>query len=199
MLSLKTYLVHKIKTLSLTATYIFFSVICNAQQTVVQYLSGSDKDHTVAWNFMCTKGRNSGSWTTIQVPSNWEQQGFGSYAYYKDTTDPEIGFYKYNFKVAPVYKNKKIFIVFEASMTDTEVKVNGKSAGELHQGGFYEFKYDITDLINFSGNNLLEVKVSRHSANEGVNRAERKADFWLFGGIFRPVYLEIVPPTFIER
>ncbi|MEO6720504.1 MAG: glycoside hydrolase family 2 TIM barrel-domain containing protein, partial [Ferruginibacter sp.] len=28
---------------------------------------------------------------------------------------------------------------------------------------------------------------------------EREADFWLFGGIFRPVYLEIVPPTFIER
>src|SRR5688500_832882 len=46
---------------------------------------------------------------------------------------------------------------------------------------------------------MLEVTVSKQSANNSVNRAERQADFWLFGGIFRPVYLEIVPQTFIER
>lgn len=50
----------------------------NAQQTIVQYLSGKDKDHTVNWEFMCTGGRDSGNWTTIPVPSNWEMQGFGN-------------------------------------------------------------------------------------------------------------------------
>lgn len=63
----------------------------NAQQTIVQYLSGTDKDHTINWNFMCTGGRNSGSWTTIPVPSNWEMQGFGNYVYSKDGKDPEQG------------------------------------------------------------------------------------------------------------
>jgi hypothetical protein len=96
-------------------------------------------------------------------------------------------------------KNKNVFIVFEASMTDTEVKINGQSAGPVHQGGFYRFKYDITKLLNYGADNLLEVTVSKKSANASVNQAERKADFWLFGGIFRPVYLEIVPQTFIDR
>lgn len=31
-----------------------------AQRTFIQYLSGTDKDHTVQWDFMCTTGRNSG-------------------------------------------------------------------------------------------------------------------------------------------
>ena len=29
-------------------------------------------------------------------------------------------------------------------------------------------------------------------ADESVNNAERLADYWVFGGIFRPVYLEAV-------
>ncbi|HYO20940.1 MAG TPA: glycoside hydrolase family 2 TIM barrel-domain containing protein, partial [Flavisolibacter sp.] len=71
--------------------------------------------------------------------------------------------------------------------------------GPVHQGGFYQFKYDVTELIRFDGANILEATVSKKSANNSINRAERQADFWLFGGIYRPVYLEIVPPTFIER
>ena len=47
--------------------------------------------------------------------------------------------------------------------------------------------------------NRLEVTVAKHSANESVNNAERLADYWVFGGIYRPVYLEAVPPQFIER
>jgi beta-galactosidase/beta-glucuronidase len=171
-----------------------------AQQTVIQYLSGTDKDHTVPWDFMCTMGRNSGKWSTIAVPSCWEMQGFGTYNYYKDTQNPdEQGFYKHHFTIAPKYKGKKIIIVFDASMTDTEVKINGKLAGPIHQGGFYQFKYDITSLVQFNKANMMEVTVSKRSTNASINQAERKADFWLFGGIFRPVYLEILPATFIER
>ncbi len=108
-----------------------------AQQTILQYLSGSDKDHTVQWDFFCTKGANSGSWNKIAVPSNWEQQGFGGYSYGHDKikTD-EQGLYKYVFNTSKDWTNKKIFIVFEGSMTDTEVKINGKPAGTVHQGGF---------------------------------------------------------------
>lgn len=171
-----------------------------AQQTIQQYLSGTDKDHTVQWDFFCTKGMNSGRWAKIAVPSNWEQQSFGAYSYGHDKvkTD-EQGMYKYLFNADQQWKNKKVFIVFEGSMTDTEVKINGRSAGAIHQGGFYRFKYDITALLKYGTNNLLEVKVSKQSANESINRAERNGDFWVLGGIYRPVYLEIVPPIFIDR
>ncbi|HEY9197179.1 MAG TPA: glycoside hydrolase family 2 TIM barrel-domain containing protein, partial [Mucilaginibacter sp.] len=171
-----------------------------AQETKYQYLSGTDKDHTVDWGFYINTGQKSGSWNKIAVPSNWEQQGFGTYNYYKDTQNPEEqGKYKYQFKVTPSAKGKNVFIVFEASMTETEVKINGQLAGPVHQGGFYRFKYDVTSLLRYDGDNLLEVTVSKRSTNESVNQAERKADFWLFGGIFRPVYLEIVPKTYIDR
>lgn len=188
------------KLILLLFVLILVTTLSFSQNTQIQYLSGTDKDNTVQWDFMCTKGRNSGKWSTIPVPSCWEMQGFGTYNYYQDTQNPdEQGLYKYNFKVAPQHKSKKIFIVFDASMTDTEVKINGESAGPTHQGGFYQFKYDITDLVQFDKLNLLEVTVSKRSTNASINQAERKADFWLFGGIFRPVYLEIFPAQFIER
>lgn len=181
---------------------IFFILFCfNAfsQETVVKYLSGIDKDHTVQWDFYCTAGRQSGKWTKIPVPSNWELQGFGTYNYGHDKNKAsEQGLYEYEFTVGK-WQNKKVFIVFEGSMTDTHVKINGVEAGPVHQGGFYRFKYDITNLVKFDAKNLLEVKVDKMSANASVNSAERESDFWVFGGIFRPVYLEIVPETFIDR
>ena len=172
-----------------------------SQQTEIKYLSGTGNDGTVIWDFFCTAGMNAGKWTSIPVPSCWELQGFGKYDYgfAKDSArGKEKGLYKYSFNVPATWKNKIVKIVFEGSMTDTEVKINGFSAGEIHQGAFYAFKYDITRLLKYGDNNLLEVTVSKHSANASVNAAERKADFWLFGGIFRPVYLEALPATHIE-
>ena len=174
----------------------------NAQQTETRYLSGTGNDNTVNWQFYCTAGSNSGKWTTIAVPSCWELQGFGKYDYgfAKDSTrGKEQGLYKHEFKVPASWKGKKINIVFEGSMTDTEVKLNGVIAGDTHQGAFYSFKYDITKLLKFDSPNLLEVTVSKHSANASVNAAERKADFWIFGGIFRPVFLEALPAVHIEN
>ncbi|NII82663.1 MULTISPECIES: glycoside hydrolase family 2 protein [unclassified Pedobacter] len=186
--------------LFLCLTTIFCSL--KAQQTEKLYLSGTGNDNTVNWDFFCTAGANSGKWTTIPVPSNWELQGFGKYNYgfnKEENKGKEQGLYKYTFKVPTDWKNRKINVVFEGSMTDTEVKINGKSAGETHQGSFYVFRYDISKLVKLGSDNLLEVKVSKHSANQSVNEAERKADFWIFGGIFRPVYLESLPLTLIDR
>jgi beta-galactosidase/beta-glucuronidase len=173
-----------------------------AQKTEIQYLSGTGSDQTVNWRFLCTAGMNSGKWTTIPVPSNWELQGFGTYNYghAKDSVrGMEQGLYMYNFTVPLSMKGQQVNIVFEGSMTDTEVKINGKLAGAIHQGAFYRFKYDISKLLNYGKVNLLEVKVSKHSANTSVNKAERYADYWIFGGIFRPVYLEAKPVQNIER
>ncbi len=53
-----------------------FLFLCNllfAQQTEILYLSGTGADHTVKWKFYCSAGQNSSKWTTIEVPSCWEQ------------------------------------------------------------------------------------------------------------------------------
>jgi hypothetical protein len=182
---------------------ILFACICFSsfsQETITKYLSGRDKDHTVQWDFYCSGGRRSGTWSKIAVPSNWELQGFGTYNYGHDKVKAnEQGHYKHQF-FAENWHGKNVFIVFEGSMTDTKVLINGKQAGAIHQGSFYRFKYDITGLLIPNATNLLEVIVNKASANASVNDAERgRSDFWVFGGIFRPVYLEIVPETFIDR
>ena len=64
---------------------------------------------------------------------------------------------------------------------------------------FIEFRYNIADKLNYGEKNLLEVEVSKMSANKSVNAAERLADYWIFGGIFRPVYLEAFPEEYIYR
>src|SRR4051812_6754426 len=180
-----------------------FSVMAlHAQQSEKMYLSGTGNDHTVNWEFYCTAGRNAGKWTTIAVPSCWELQGFGKYDYgfAKDSVrGKEKGLYRYRFSVPAAWKNRQVNIHFEGSMTDTEIKINGKQAGDIHQGAFYAFQYDITNLLNYGPENLLEVTVAKHSANASVNEAERKADFWIFGGIFRPVFLEAMPAQYIAH
>src|SRR5688572_33187993 len=86
-----------------------------SQVKQVQYLSGTDNKNTVTWDFYCTGGRNSGKWSTIQVPSHWEQQGFGTYNYGRDYKTygrnfrfaDEQGLYKHRFNIPAGWKGKK--------------------------------------------------------------------------------------------
>ncbi|MEN6334224.1 MAG: glycoside hydrolase family 2 TIM barrel-domain containing protein [Phycisphaerales bacterium] len=182
----------------IAAALLFIASMVSAEETEVVWLSGQGRDDPTPWEFFCTGGRNSGQWTTIGVPSNWELQGFGTYNYGHDKNKgDEQGRYRRTFTVPQGWAEKRVFIVFDGVMTDTEVSINGKSAGPKHQGGFYRFKYEITDLIK-PGENLLEVTVSKVSSDASVEDAERIADYWVFGGIYRPVRLEAVPKQFIE-
>lgn len=172
------------------------------QQTERKLLSGTGNDHTVAWEFMVDGGRRAGEWTTIPVPSQWEIEGFGTYNYghaADSLRGKEVGHYRHRFEVPDAWAGRAVDIVFEGAMTDTDVRINGKRAGPVHQGGFYRFRHDISQLLEYGAENLLEVEVRKHSADTSVNRAERHADYWIFGGIFRPVFLEAKPAMHIER
>jgi beta-galactosidase/beta-glucuronidase len=172
---------------SLTLIAVFLSIfISMLRKPSVQYLSGTGSDNTVDWEFFCTEGRLSGYWTTIPVPSCWELQGFGTYNYGHDKYENrgmEKGLYRHRFMAPADWKDKTVNLVFDGSMTDTEVKINGKSAGLIHQGAFYRFSYDITSLLRFGRENLLEVTVAKHSANEVCKRSRtqsRLLDFWRY-------------------
>lgn len=162
------------------------------------YLSGRDRAEAVPWEFRCSSGARAGAWATIPVPSNWEMHGFGTLSYHS-ATPSERGEYRHRFSLPEAWRGKRVRIVFDGVMTDARVTVNGQSAGPVHQGGFYRFGHDITDLVRFEEENVLEVEVDETSANDGVNRAERTGDYWNFGGIFRPVWLEASPEQAIER
>jgi hypothetical protein len=120
--------------------------LTGAQETQTVYLSGSGFDHTRSWDFYCSAGMNSGTWTTIEVPSCWEQQGFGAYVYghvpFEERLKEE-GHYRTTFMAEKDWKGQHVALVFEGVMSDARVEINGKSAGEVHQGAFYPFSYDV--------------------------------------------------------
>ncbi|BDD11457.1 beta-galactosidase (plasmid) [Fulvitalea axinellae] len=185
-----------------TFILLLISVFTFGQNTETVFLSGTGADDTMTWEFYCSAGQNSGKWATIEVPSCWEQQGFGSYDYGHVPFDKRLneeGIYRKTFNVPKSWRSKEVEIVFEGVMTDALVKVNGKVVGPVHQGAFYRFSYSIGRLLKYGKENRLEVLVKKHSDNESVSYAERKADYWIFGGIFRPVYLEVKPKAHIKR
>lgn len=189
-----------------TILFLLTTWVVQAQETERQYLSGTGLGNTVTWQFRVSEGRSSGRWSKIEVPSQWELQGFGEYTYGRWYKKPgvknpsmEEGTYKRSFRIPRNWQGQNIRLWFDGVMTDTKVFVNGQSAGPVHQGGFYRFSYDVTELLKYGSSNQIEVRVKKHSDNRTVNAAERKADWWLFGGIYRPVWLEAKPATHIER
>lgn len=190
------------KAFPLLAILLLCSLTAHAERL---YLSGTGPDDTRTWDFFCSAGQHSGRWSKIQVPSCWEQQGFGAYTYgrfyKKQGAQPssESGRYRTTFRAPKEWKGKHLRLTFEGSMTDTQVWIDGQQVGDVHQGGFTEFAYDITPFVVPGGKHRLEVLVSKESANASVNSAERRADWWLFGGIYRPVYIDAMPREHIER
>lgn len=161
------------------------------------YLTGKGSDDAIPWDFMINTGQRAGVWSKLPVPSNWELHGFGTLAYGWNPST-EVGSYRRSFELPVAWAGKQIVLVFEGSLTDTTVSVNGTSAGPTHQGGFYRFQYDVTGLVR-PGQNQIEVIVAEQSADASINAAEREADYWTFGGIFRPAYLEAYPTQSISR
>ena len=185
----------------------------NAQSTDVntrrQYLSGTGCDDMVEWDFQCTDGCNSGKWTKIGVPSCWELQGFGTYQYgmrfYGKATPEGIadekGLYKTEFTLPQEWAGRQIQLVFEAAFTEIRVQINGRKAGNgTYQGGFTRHTIDVSDRVFFGKKkNRLEVECLKESSNPQVNLAERRADYWNFGGIWRPVFIVAKPAQNIQR
>ena len=195
---------------SLFSVFLFF-IFCSAgaQETKRQYLSGTGCDDMVQWDFYCTDGRNSGKWTKIGVPSCWELQGFDTYQYgmrfYGKATPEGIadeqGKYKTEFTLPKEWEGCQIQLVFEAVFTEARVTINGRKAGNgTYQGGFTRHTIDVSDRIFFGKKkNRLEVEVLKESTNSQVNLAERRADYWNFGGIWRPVFVIAKPAKNIRR
>lgn len=193
----------KYRLITLLAVLCSMSVVAQTSNATRRiYLSGTDAEHTRTWDFYCSEGEQSGRWRKIEVPSCWELQGYGTYTYgrfYKTkglNPSTETGRYRTTFKMpkGDVYR-----LVFEGSMTDTHVWIDGQQVGPVHQGGFTEFAYDVTPYVKPGKRQTLEVLVCKESANYSVNSAERRADWWLFGGIYRPVYMEVLPQEHISH
>ena len=108
--------------------WLALAVSVSAQQTQIQYLSGTDKDNTVLWQFYMTGGgRSNNVATTIPVPSCWQTKGFGTYSYQNSPTSTSVGQYSTTFAVPAGWAGRRIYLVYEGVLTDTATVINGQT------------------------------------------------------------------------
>lgn len=108
-----------------------------------------------------------------------------------------IGWYRRHFTIAPTNKGKKIWVSFEGVMTSCNVYLNGKQVAVNH-GGYIGFVADLTDKINFNGDNVLAVRVSAEpDPLTPPGKPQKNLDFYYYSGIYRDVSLFITDPLYI--
>jgi beta-galactosidase/beta-glucuronidase len=98
-------------------------------------------------------------------------------------------------------RNKDVLIHFGASDWQTEVFVNGKSAG-VHEGGFDPFSFNITALLNKGAEQDIKVRVWDPTDDGPQPRGKqvKKPDgiwYTTVTGIWQTVWLEAVPKSYI--
>ncbi len=143
----------------------------------------------------------------IAVPGSWNEQ-YQDYLY----EDGEMR-YRRGFYLSEELKGKSIRIYFEAVNTRSEIYLNGKKIGE-NEIGYLPFEVDISNEVKFEEENILEVVVDNKlkvdsfpagntpPADLAIGMADARPstnfDFLPYGGIIRPVTVEIANLEKIE-
>lgn len=90
-----------------------------------------------------------------------------------------VGLYRTQFEVPQYKKGKRVTVLFDGAMANSEVYVNGKKVGGWPYG-YNSFHFDITDFIQEGRKNTLAVKL--------MNRPEQSR--WYPGaGLYRNVHI----------
>jgi len=142
-------------------------------------------------------------WEKINIPHTWNVWDSFDDREWNEDPDFEIaeyyyrgpGWYRKLININENDKGKQIFVEFEAANAVTEVWLNENYLGK-HIGGYGGFKFDITKYINYGGKNLLAVRVD-NSYNYDI--PPQRADYTMYGGIYRDVYLVKTFPVYIEN
>lgn len=135
---------------------------------------------------------NANDWQPVNLPHTWNQW---------DAVDMTPGYRRdasWYQKELPIerYGNARYLLKFEGVNITSEIFVNGNKAAE-HIGGYVGFEVDITKWVKPGEKNLIAVRVD-NSYNPDVIPSQ-KADFFIYGGITRDVYLKIVPEVYIQN
>jgi len=93
-------------------------------------------------------------------------------------------------------ENERVLVHFEAVMGVAEVYLDQVLVG-THKGGYTPFSFDITPYIVIGVSHRLFVKADARERKD-IPPHGFVVDYLTYGGIYREVYLEIVPKTHIE-
>lgn len=116
--------------------------------------------------------------------------------------------YRCQFKIDSVYKDKLIKLIFQGANYVTDVWINGHWVG-MHEGGYTPFIFNISKYLLWDHDNTLAVRVDNipwlqdndtdYTSNDKNIVPYKKCDWWNYGGINRDVYLELSDKVYIVR
>lgn len=110
---------------------------------------------------------------------------------YFSEEDPQGVFaYRKTVLLAKPLNHQKAFLTLEGVMLKVTVYLNGKNLGET-VSGFLPVTYDVTDDL-VEGENVFVFKVDSKE-DKTIPPFGKVVDYLTFGGIYRPIHLDIVP------
>ena len=137
-------------------------------------------------------------WRKLDLPHDWcVELPFDSLTGYshgfkaigRDHPENSIGWYRKTFFIPASDLGKRISIEFDGVFRHSIVWVNGFYLG-TENSGYTSFSYDITDYLNYGGENVVAVRVDA-TMEEGW--------FYEGAGIYRHVWLNKTSPLHVER
>jgi len=139
---------------------------------------------------------NDSAWRSLDLPHDWaielpfDRNADTSHGFKPvgpDFPKNSIGWYRRTFELPAEDSGKRIWLTFDGVFRDTTVWVNGWLVTR-HEGGYYPFREDITDIAHFGGKNVVTVKVDAS-----------KFEGWFYegAGIYRHVWLDKTAPVAI--
>ena len=136
------------------------------------------------------------AWRTLNLPHDWAielpfdptsdcSHGFKPVGPGFSTNS--VGWYRRAFDLPAADSGKRIWLTFDGVFRDATVWVNGWLI-QRHEGGYYPFREDITDVAHFGGQNTVAVRVDA-----------TKFEGWFYegAGIYRHVWLDKTAPVAI--
>ncbi len=136
-------------------------------------------------------------WRVVNLPHDWAVElpfdptadgSHGFKALGKNFPTNSIAWYRRTFELPKEDEGKRIWLTFDGVFRDATVWVNGWCVRH-HEGGYYPFREDITDVLHFGGTNVIAVRVDA-----------TKTEGWFYegAGIYRHVWLDKTAPVAIS-
>jgi len=143
-------------------------------------------------------GRSFGDagWRTVNLPHDWvvelpfDPEADGSHGFHPvgpGFPTNSVAWYRRTFELPKADTGKRLWLEFDGVFRDCEVFVNGWFVGH-HEGGYNGFRYDITDVADVGGKNVVAVK---------VDASQFEGWFYEGAGIYRHVWLVKTAPVAI--
>jgi beta-galactosidase len=147
----------------------------------------------------CQLDFNDNDWRSVELPHDWavelpfkngpELADHGGKPLGRDYPESSIGWYRRVFDLETADAGKRIATEFDGVFRDAIVIFNGFYVGR-NFSGYSPFRFDLTDLANFGGKNVLTVRVDA-TLGEG----------WYYegAGMYRHVWLTKTAPLHVPQ